>query len=295
MSGQPSYTVDLTLPGQVVDLREGVELDQESIDSLLPEDADDARAAVVDPPEHEILVRLLGEIRVEGGAKALHPKATSVTAYLAIHRSVTSDRLEEACWFGSDGKSHRKRLLEAMTQCRDSLGSRHFPANRDGTYRISPAIRTDLELFDWHVARAADQPPEGAIESYRAALDLVTGRPFAYPNVARASFGWVDLEHHATTWEYRIAGVAMAYAELCLDLARHAEAIEVLRCLAQAVPLNSGIVEALMRAHLEAGDRSAADAVYREHCKALELAKLGDPDDAVEQLRLELRGNQAKL
>lgn len=272
--------------GQVVDLREGIELDHALVHSLPPDDADDVGIVAAEPPEHEILVRLLGEIRVDGGAKDLHPKATSVTAYLAIHRAVTSDRLEEACWFGSDGKSHRKRLLEAMTQCRDALGAHHFPANRDGTYRISPAIRTDVELFDWHVAQAADQPPEDAIESYRAALDLVTGRPFAYPNVARASFGWVDLEHHATTWEYRIAGIAKAYAELCFDLDRYAEAIEILRRLAQAVPLNSAVVEALMRAHLEAGDRSAADAVYREHCKALELAKLGDPDEAVEQLRL---------
>ena len=32
------------------------------------------------PPEYEILVRLLGDIRVEGGAKKLHPKPTAVLA-----------------------------------------------------------------------------------------------------------------------------------------------------------------------------------------------------------------------
>ena len=55
-------------------------------------------------PSYDVLVRLLGNITVEGG-KALKPKATSVVAYLALHRTVTTERLEEACWFGSDGTS----------------------------------------------------------------------------------------------------------------------------------------------------------------------------------------------
>jgi DNA-binding SARP family transcriptional activator len=233
-----------------------------------------------------VLVPLLGDIRVDGRAKPLNPKPTSVTAYLALHRAVPSDRLEEACWYGADGTSHRKRLRDVMTECRDALGSHHFPANRDGVYRIGPGVRTDLELFDWHVTRAADQDPEDAAASYRAALDLVTGRPFSYANAARRSFGWVDVEHHATTWEFKVAGVAKAFAELSLDLGRRDEALDVLHRLLQAMPLNSGLVEALMRVHLAAGDRPAADGVYQEHAKALDQARLGDPDDAVEQLRL---------
>lgn len=165
--------------------------------------------------------------------------------------------------------------------------SRRETCKRVCVYRVGPGIRTDLDLFEWHVARAADQEPEEAVESYRSALDLVTGKPFSYPNPARVSFGWVDLEHHATTWEFRIAGVARAFAELCLDLNRHDEVIQSLRRLLQVAPLNGGLVEALMRAHVSTGDRTAAESVYQEHRKALEQAKLGDPDDAVEQQRLE--------
>jgi nucleoid-associated protein YgaU len=204
-------------------------------------EADDVEAVEAsDPPDYDVLVRLLGDIRVDGGTRPLNPKPTSVTAYLALHRAVTSDRLEEACWFGSDGTSHRKRLRDVMTECRDALGSHHLPANRDGLYRIGPGVRTDLELFDWHVARAADQDPEDAVASYREALDLVTGRPFSYSNAARRSFGWVDVEHHATTWEFKVAGVAKAFAELSLDLGRRDGALDVLHRLLQAMPLNSG-------------------------------------------------------
>lgn len=239
------------------------------------------------PPEYEILVRLLGDIRVDGGAKKLHPKPTAVLAYLALNRSVTSERLEEACWFGSNGTSHRKRLRETMSICRDAIGSHHLPPNEHGTYVIGDAVRTDVELFDWHVAQAVHQDPADAVESYRSALDLVTGRPFSYGNQARASYGWVDFEHHATTWELRIAGVAKAFTELCIDLGQPEAAVDDLRRVLQAAPLNGGVVAALMRAHIESGDRSAAEHVYQEHTAALEQADLGDPDESVEQLRIE--------
>jgi DNA-binding SARP family transcriptional activator/nucleoid-associated protein YgaU len=274
---------------EVIDLSEGVEPPTADATADRPDGAREVDAdglADSDPPDYDVLVRLLGDIRVDGGAKPLNPKPTSVTAFLALHRAVPSDRLEEACWYGADGTSHRKRLRDVMTECRDALGSHHFPANRDGTYRVGPGVRTDLELFDWHVDRAAGQAAEDAADSYQAALDLVTGRPFTYANAARRSFGWVDVEHHATTWETRIGAVAKAYAEVSLDLDRRDEALDVLHRLLQAMPLNTNLVEALMRTHLAGGDRAAADGVYREHTKALDHASLGDPDDAVEQLRL---------
>lgn len=250
-----------------------------------PEAAAPARS---DPPGYDVLVRLLGDITVEGG-KPLKPKATAVASYIALHRTVTTERLEEACWFGSDGTSHRKRLRDVMTETRDALGSQHFPANRSGTYVAGPGVRTDLDLFEWHVQRAGDLEPAEAIGHYRAALDLVAGKPFSYPNAARASYGWVDFEHHSTSWEYRVASAAQACAELYLDAERPGEAITMLRRVVQAIPLNGSVVEALMRAHIANDDRAGADRVYREHATALEQAKLGDPGDSIEQLRLDLQ------
>ena len=239
------------------------------------------------PPEYDVLVRLLGDITIEGG-EPLKPKATAVVAYLALHRSVTTERLEEACWFGSDGTSHTKRLHDTMAEGRSALGSQHFPANRSGKYVVGPHVGTDLDLFDWHVQRAADLPPDEAVEHYEFALDLITGKPFSYPNAARASYGWVDFEHHATSWELRVAGVAQACAAMRLDAGEPDKAITMLRRVIQVIPLNSAVVEALMRAHIADDDRAGAENVYREHAAALEQAKLGDPEDSIEQLRLDL-------
>ncbi|MCB0978835.1 MAG: hypothetical protein KDB02_15380, partial [Acidimicrobiales bacterium] len=104
------------------DYREGFDLDDsDDLDAVDTEDGVtpvEAEAEAAGPPEYDVLVRLLGDIRIEGATKTVHPKATSVIAYLALNRSVTSERLEEACWFGSNGTSHRKRLRETMSICR---------------------------------------------------------------------------------------------------------------------------------------------------------------------------------
>ena len=242
------------------------------------------------PPDFDVLVRLLGDVAVDGD-RPVKPKATAVVAYIALKRSVSTERLEEACWFGSDGASHIKRLHDTMTEARAAIGSQHLPANRKGTYVAGPRLRTDLEVFDWHVHRAANLEPAEAIVHYRAALDLVTGKPFTYSNAARNSYGWVDFEHYATTWEQRVAGVAQACAAMHLDLGEPAEAISMLRRIVHAIPLNSGVVESLMRAHFAADDRVGAEKVYKEHTDALVQAKLGDPADAIEQLRIELRAS----
>jgi len=250
------------------------------------QDLDDGSqfAPAEERPSYDILVRLLGNITVEGG-KAMKAKATSVVAYLALHRSVTTERLEEACWYGSDGTSTRKRLRNVMTEARDALGSQHLPVNRDGMYAAGPRLRTDIELFEWHVKRAAVLDPSQAVEHLRAALDLVTDRPFAYPNVARNSYGWVDLEHLATTWEYRVAQAASRCAEMQLATGDLDEAINLLRRLVQAIPLNGTVVEALMRAHIAGGEHAGAEHVYQEHAAALSQADLGDPQDSLEALR----------
>ena len=234
------------------------------------------------PPAFDIIVRLLGDITVSGG-KPLKPKGTSVVAYLALHRSVSTERLEEACWFGADGVSHRKRLRDTLTECRDAIGSQHLPPNRSGTYSAGPRLRTDLDLFDWHIDQAS-RVAATALDHYQAALELVAGKPFSYPNAARASFGWVDFEHHATTWEHRISGVAQAASALLVDAGRHDDAIVVLRQVVRAIPLNSAVVEALIRSHLAAGDDRGARAVYVEHADALQQAGLGEPADSVESL-----------
>ena len=74
-----------------------------------------------------------------------------------------------------------------------------------------------------------------------------------------------------------------------LDLGEPTEAIAMLRRVVHAIPLNGAVVESLMRAHLANDDRAAAESVYKEHATALVKAKLGDPAESIEQVRLDLQ------
>jgi nucleoid-associated protein YgaU/DNA-binding SARP family transcriptional activator len=241
-------------------------------------------------PEYDVLVRLLGDIRIEGGHH-LRPKPTAVVAYVALHRQVTIERLEDACWAATGTTSRRKRLKDTMTECRAALGSHLFPAASRGRYTAGPRLLADTDLFEWHVARAADLPPAKAVETYRSALDLVTGRIFSYPSNAGASYGWIDVENLVSRWELKIAGVAQQCAEIYLDLDQPEEAVAVALHALDALPLNAALTETLMRAHAANSDPASVEEAYRAHTAALNNLGLDDPDDTTTQLRLALSGD----
>jgi nucleoid-associated protein YgaU/DNA-binding SARP family transcriptional activator len=254
-----------------------------------PSEEDDADVDCAAPPEpeFEVLVRLLGDIRVEGG-ESLLPKQTAVVVYIALHAPVTAERLEDAVWAGPSSTSRRKRLANTLSDCRAALGRRLLPAATDGRYALGAEVVTDTELFDLRVKRAAGQPPEHAAETLRSALDLVTGRLFSYRNAARHSYAWVDVENWQSTWDLKVAAVAQHCAETYLDLGRHRDAVAIALHALDAVPVHTGLTETLMRAHAADGDRVAVQRVYQAHVAALHQLGLDDPEPSTTDLLDEL-------
>jgi hypothetical protein len=166
--------------------------------TLTESPAGDGAENTTTEPDFDVLVRLLGDIRVEGGDQLL-PKQSAVVAYIALHGTVSAERLEDAVWAGPSTTSRRKRLANTLSECRAALGRRHLPAATVGRYSLGPRVTTDTELFDLRVKRAANQPPEQAAETLRSALDLVSGRLFSYRNAERHSYAWVDVENWQST------------------------------------------------------------------------------------------------
>lgn len=240
-------------------------------------------------PEYDILVRLLGEIRVDGG-KALRPKPTAVVAYIALHRSVSVEALEDACWADPASGSLRKRLKDVMSECRAGIGAQNLPASSDGRYAVGRGVLTDTELFDLRVARAASLPPSQQAETYRSALELVTGKVFTYPSRAGSSFGWIDTENLLSQWEVKIQAIAQQYIETSLAIDAPEQAIEIANHVLLALPLNTPLTEALMRAHAARGDLKAVDTVYQAHVGGLHRVLNMDPDDLTSDLHHRLVG-----
>jgi DNA-binding SARP family transcriptional activator/nucleoid-associated protein YgaU len=235
-------------------------------------------------PEYDILVRALGDIRVEGG-ELLAPKQTAVVTYIALHEVVSADRLEDAVWASPTTNSRRKRLSNTISECRALLGRAHFPTASDGRYRTGPGLVTDLDLFDLRIKRAAEQPAIEAVETLLAALELVTGPLFTYRNADRASFAWVDVENWVSTWELKVAAVAQRCADLLLDVGRSDEAVDVALHALGILPTHTGLTETLMRAHAANGDRLAIQRVYQEHVGALQALDYDDAEESTVELR----------
>jgi len=227
----------------------------------------------------EILVRLLGDIRVDGGGP-LRTKPTAVLAYIALHRSVSVEALEDACWADGHGEGLRKRLKDVMSECRAAVGSQHLPAATDGRYTVSPTVATDTQLFDLHLERAKDEPLDQQAHTYRSALDLVTGKVFTYPGRAVSSFGWIDTENLLSQWELKVERTALECIRAFTTIGDADQAAKVAVRALTALPLNTALTEALMYTHAHTGDLGAVETVYRAHADGLARIHDTSPDDS---------------
>ncbi|MGH9030548.1 MAG: BTAD domain-containing putative transcriptional regulator [Acidimicrobiia bacterium] len=242
--------------------------------------------------EPEILVRLLGEIDVVGGRKPLTPKQTAVVAYIALHAPVAAERIEDAIWT-EPTSSRRKRMSNTVSDCRFALGEDHLPFAHEGRYRVGPRVGTDLDLFERRVAFAADRPSVEAVALLRQALELVRGPVFTYRSLDRSSYVWVDIENWMTTWELKIAAAALKLSELALELGDNSTAVWAAERGLLALPTNSPLTEALMKAYRAAGDVDAAERVYERHVAALQELGLDDVAETTIDLRERIQSSSA--
>lgn len=237
-----------------------------------------------DDPGQAIVVRFLGEISI-AGTELLTPKQTAVIAYIALHPTVTADRLEDAVWPAASPRSRRKRLANTLAECRAALGRQHLPRSIDGRYVLGGGVITDTDLFDRHVEQAARESPAAAVESLRSALDLVTGPAFAYRRADRTAFTWVDIENWQSTWDHKISQVAQDCAAIYLTLDQPDAAVTVAHRAHRMMPADSSLTECLMRAHAAGGDRTAVQAVYQAHLTAVHNLQVGNVDRSTSELR----------
>ena len=241
-----------------------------------------------DPP-YEVLVRVLGDIVIEGSMAHLTPKQTSVVAYIAVHRKVTADRAADALW-PTPTKLRRRRLSNTVSDCRTAIGGRHLPIAEDGRYRAGPLLLTDLQLFERRAAAATSQPPDLAIETLRGAIDLVSGPIFTYPGDKRNSpdWAWIALEDWHSIWDQKISALASRLTDLCVAAGDTRQAVEVAEKTKRIIPTDTELTERLMRAHAANGNLAAVRRVYEDHVEALAHLDLDEPAESTTALYEEL-------
>ncbi len=233
-----------------------------------------------DPP-FEILVRLLGDISVEGAAKPLKPKQVAVLAYIALNAPVACERVQDAVWV-TPTASRKKRLANTVSETRSVLGAANLPISVDGRYRVGPGVVTDVDLFDRRIEHAAQQDDLPAAATLRGALELVTGPVFTYGTVHRMAYVWVDLDNWMSTWELKVTDTAEELAKRYLDLGDPESAIWAARRGLRACQIHERLTQLLGQAHMAGGDRLAAERVLQSYRAAMEKLEL---DDEVEDSR----------
>jgi DNA-binding SARP family transcriptional activator len=243
-------------------------------------------------PDYEILVRLLGEIYVVGGAKTLKPKQTAVLAYIALHGPVSSDAVEDAVWVAPTA-SRRKRLANTVSECRTALGAAHLPVAADGRYRVGRTVVTDLELFDRRVAFAAQRDDPEAIDALRGALELVEGPVFTYRSTERASYVWVDVGNWHTTWELKVTDAAEDLAQRCIDHGDLDGAVWAAQRGLHTSTTHPRLTKLLIRSYFAKGDPRAATQVFESHQAALHELDLDDVDPELVDFYEQARHNQS--
>lgn len=256
----------------------------------LPERPDAPEVEVVTPyeaPDYAVIVRVLGDITVEGGRRPLTPLQTAVAAYIALHSPTAAERVEDAVWT-TPTANRRKRLANTVSECRKALGAQHFPVAADGRYSVGTRVVSDIQLLERALAEAKRQHGDAAIETLRSAVNLVRSQPFSYRSADRASFVWVDLENWAVTAELRVIEAALELGDRCLRRGDAETAVWAANRGLAASPAHAALTELLMRAHAAGGDRHAADRVYENHVNVLHALDLDEVAESTLDLHDEL-------
>ncbi|MDF1596202.1 MAG: LysM peptidoglycan-binding domain-containing protein [Acidimicrobiia bacterium] len=253
----PKLTTDPLLLNEPVDIPVPLDEPTETADSKVTEQVT-TRAV----PE----VKMLGTLRVDGlDADLPLRRGTELVAYLTFHRhGVEADALMEALW--PEEAPDYRRLNRHTSRTRTTLGlgpdGEHLLSYvRDGRYRISPHLRSDIEQFTDHIRQADRATGADEADHLRSALQLVEGTPFTG---AGNSYGWAHTDGIITHTIVAIDNAAHRLAEYALTHGDPEQATWAARKGLVATGACEECYRNLMRAAIAEGNQVALEAVYTE-------------------------------
>ncbi len=214
-------------------------------------------------PDWDVLVRVCGEIHVEGGTDRLPPRETAVATFVALNGTVDIDQIRDAIWGGESVS--RKRVQNVISTVRRTLGDaiRYVDEGRLGA---GPQLVTDLDLIRRRLAYARHQTdPAARAQTLHEALEWATGKVCTYPSTARRSWTWIDLDNWISTVESLVGTVAYDLGTLYLNLGDPDGATWAARRGIDATGPREQLTLLLVKGYELAGDAPAAAAALRSY------------------------------
>jgi DNA-binding SARP family transcriptional activator len=233
--------------------------------------------------------RLLGPVEVIANGRPVpigRPRHRSVLAFLVLHanRLVSTERLVEAVWGGSEPTTARVQIQNDLSAIRRTLRGAvgcDPISTRSAGYLISCASgQVDADAFGQQVAaatRLTGVDPVGGAARLRDALSLWQGQALADVNASYADAFRCGLEEvRLRAWEQLFT--------IELGVGRHAETLAELTRLVNDHPLNEQIAGQLMLALYRSGRQTEALQVARRLRDTLAEQHGLDPGAALRNL-----------
>jgi DNA-binding SARP family transcriptional activator len=229
-----------------------------------------------------VLVRVCGEIAVEGGKSALTGPEAAAATYVTLHREADVDQIRDAIWGGREVS--RKRVRNVLANVRRALGMEMFYVS-EGRLAASEQCLTDHELIRRRLAYARHQSdPAARVETLRGALEWVTGKVCSYPSRSRRTWSWIDFDNWIPTVESTVGAVAHDLAALYLEMGDAEGATWAATRGIDATGPREQLTVLLVRGYALAGDDPAAAATLRAYERYME--DLGGAEHSEELLEL---------
>jgi basic membrane lipoprotein Med (substrate-binding protein (PBP1-ABC) superfamily)/DNA-binding SARP family transcriptional activator len=222
------------------------------------------------------MFRILGPLEASAGdvqADLGSPKARTVLAVLLLHHDevVPVDRLVEAVWGDRPPRTAEHSIQVYVGELRRAFERSGLEATietrRPGYLLAFDGEHLDAERFETLARegerRLHDGETEEGLATLERALEVWTGRPlpeFTYDEFAQPAIRRLERLH---------AEAVTAHAEACLALGRPSEALEPLRALAAADPLDDRVCRLLAAALYAEGRHAEALRVCESHRTAL--------------------------
>ncbi len=256
-----------------------------------------ADIAVFEEREWEVLVRVLGGVRVHDGAgidvRFERGKAQELVCWLAVHRHRATRGGARAALWETDVRD--ATFANVVSDARRSLGRHQVcPHGQEWIGRtlseslpLHPLVVTDAELLRARVDAARCLTPEAAIEVIRPGLALVSDLPFA-----GTGYLWPDAEGTVTELILLATGAAVDMAQRCLELDDVEGVFWATGQGLRVLPGHEDLVALRMQAHARQGDLAAVRAEWGSYERALAADPWSDAEPAPKlvELRRELLG-----
>jgi len=249
-------------------------------------------------PSHELLVRLIGPVRVEtavGQAVEFErSKTRELVAWLATHRERSTRTMARTALWELDVRD--ATFANVVSEARRALARAVAPPDGEEwvgrtmteDLPLHHLVRTDADVLTDALAAARLAPPAEAIAALRPAVELLAGMPFE-----GTTYLWPDPEGITSGLVLLATSAAAELAAQCLAAGDTEGVFAATDRGLRVLPGHEELIGLRMRAHARAGDHAGVRHEWESYARTLVADPWsdGEPSPKLVQLRADLLGN----